>query len=424
MSMCRKFEYRGFVALTMWCLAAWVGWSQLVSSSIPAAAVFDFGSLARESSVQHTFVIANTAAVPLALAKVRPSCDCLQILCYPREIAPQSAGAIICRLIPDKVGVVDYKIYVESSDPADPIRSFSLRGTVVPGTNKTQQIGNYAGIDPQALGRVLIPRDASCYLSAAAVQAKLSAGEDLMLIDLRSARAFESIRIPGSLNLPLYALKTRSHLRSSNLALVDEAGGDPALEQECRQLRQNGFPAIWILRGGLNAWRQAGGKLQGDAFAAGKVDRLSPADFFRARNFADWLVVDAGGGKERSAYLFADRVSIPWTGNGAEFARQLETALQAQGLGKQAGAQAPSAGGSIGAVLILNERGEGYDHLAAALAGMSDVTVYYLDGGLAGYEQYLCRLSARPEVRTAGTTGARVSSRGTIVKKSCGGCPG
>ena len=388
-------------------------WTQPVSSSIPIAAAFNFGSLSREAFVQHAFVVTNSGADPLVITKVRPSCDCLRVLSYPRQIAPKAAGAVLCCLAPDKVGDVSYKVFVESTDPNAPICAMIVEGRVIPASSGKGTVSEWAAaISPQFLCRVLTPRDESCYLTASTVQSRLGAGEDIRIIDVRPASAFNELHVPSSWNLTLFALKAQRQLQPFPLLLVDSCGGDPALEQACRDLRKSGFSSVWILGGGLNAWRRSGGALEGNPAAMEQLGVLAPSVFEQARHFTDWVVVTTGASQElHTSLLFPDAVP-------------LDRIAGLQSLTGVGAAPVPS-GKSVPTfnILLLADKGDiSAASRVALLKKKADVHVYTLAGGAAGYEAYLKMCSAHPETRSL-HAGAKTSLvRGTVVKKPCGGC--
>ena len=71
---------------------------------------------------------------------------------------------------------------------------------------------------------------------------------EMLLVDIRPAAAFERLRIPGSLNVPLFAIKAKTFLKKYDLVLVDEGYRYAQIEEACRHLRRAGFPASDIER--------------------------------------------------------------------------------------------------------------------------------------------------------------------------------
>lgn len=366
--------------------------------------VYSFGVTSAQARISHDFILSNNAATPLALTKVRPSCDCLHIVAWPRVIPPATNGTIAVRLVPDKTGSVDYKVFVESQDPNAPVRVYSLQGTLTPPLARSAPNPNSPVIDSTLLTRAITLRDETCYLSTETVRARLGAGEDLRLIDVRSVQAFSEVHIPSSLNVAGFALKTQRQLQSSTLVLVDAVGGDPALEQTCRDLRKAGFTAMWILKGGLNAWHRAGGPLEGSLAAIDKLAVLTPAEFLHMRDFSDTRVLYVGAPTniDHAAFLIPE---IIYSG------------------GRSSRDANPSSVSTP--VILVTDRGEPGERSVAKSLGLDDVETLFLAGGLAGYEEFLRQASAKPErhVMKSGSVG-NGGVRGVVRRKPCGGCSG
>ena len=95
-------------------------------------------------------------------------------------------------------------------------------------------------------------------ISAAALQTKMLAGEDFMLIDVREADEFEHSRIPGSVLIPkgfFLDLSVLSHLpRDKEIILHCRSGVRSALCLEV--IQSNGFTNSRHLRGGILEWEK------------------------------------------------------------------------------------------------------------------------------------------------------------------------
>lgn len=412
---------------------------------------FDFGSVPATEIICHDFIITNNASAPINISKVRPSCDCLQILSWPRVIPPNDTGAISTRLLPDKIGPVSYRVFVESSDKSEPPRLYVIRGTVIPAPGEGRQYPYLTAVAPELFTRAVVDRDDSCYISACDIIAEdrsqrseargqgnvgaalaralptafsenrqsaignrksdgpqpalsKAEGPSFTIVDVRSPEAFNTVHIPGALNIPSHLLRTKSFLRSSGVVLVDNFGGDPKLEQTCRDLRSQSFASVDILRGGLNSWRRAGGALEGDPVAVKNISLMSPSDYSKVRDFSDWLVVNVSSNSVRAALLIPEIKSD---------LRLLTFDLR------------PST-----SILIIDDRGDNYERATAEISGFEDAAVFYLSGGLAGYENYLRLASARPEKHSIQSKPSQPASNqkqsgmggGLVRRKPCGGC--
>ncbi len=120
--------------------------------------------------------------------------------------------------------------------------------------------------------------DVSMAISPDTVQYKLKQKQKITLIDVRNPEDFTRLHIPGSINIPLHAVKTKFVLKSFLIVLINDGFQYSLLATECLKLRDMGFKAF-ILDGGLYAWNRAESQLTGDLFAAGRHENsYSPED--------------------------------------------------------------------------------------------------------------------------------------------------
>ena len=83
--------------------------------------------------------------------------------------------------------------------------------------------------------------DSSLTISVKTVLYKLKQKQSITLIDIRGAREFERLKIPGSINISLYAIKTKTYLKPSLIVLTNQGFGYSNLEAEGRRLAELGF---------------------------------------------------------------------------------------------------------------------------------------------------------------------------------------
>lgn len=112
---------------------------------------------------------------------------------------------------------------------------------------------------------VVLPRIASWWRARGRpvmdpVQASdLVSGSGALVVDLRSPEAFRSGHIRGSLNVPFKDLAARFAIPDPkarrSLLLVDET--DQLSHLALEQLAARGFGWVYVLKGGLKAWRRA-----------------------------------------------------------------------------------------------------------------------------------------------------------------------
>jgi rhodanese-related sulfurtransferase len=82
-------------------------------------------------------------------------------------------------------------------------------------------------------------------------------GEGVGLVDLREAAAFTAAHLPGAVNIPADALIERPAQTQGAVILYDDDGA--LIARRCGALRLAvGELEFFVLKGGLNAWRDAG----------------------------------------------------------------------------------------------------------------------------------------------------------------------
>lgn len=108
----------------------------------------------------------------------------------------------------------------------------------------------------------LIDYDAFCGITGPEVstyelKAKLDAGDDFLLLDVRSVREFDMTNIGGTL-IPLPELMDRlseiSECREKDIVVVCRSGARSG--KAVKDMKENGFKRVFNLRGGLLAWSE------------------------------------------------------------------------------------------------------------------------------------------------------------------------
>jgi rhodanese-related sulfurtransferase len=221
-------------------------------------------------------------------------------------------------------------------------------------------------------------------VSVAGVLQQVKGGRETLLIDVRSPEAFGRFRIPGSINIPMHFVKTKPFIKKKPFILLDEGFRYGTLTEGCGTLVDAGFPCS-VLYGGLTAWRDAGGSLEGDHATWQRLGDMSAAALFLEKDWDDWLMIDVS--QRRSALstcLMPDAVQSDVSGSSE------------QAVSKLSGAGRGGRTGPLNRILIFNEKGTDYDSIRflAGKAGLK--TIFYLEGGLEQYAAYLNqrRLSA------------------------------
>jgi len=230
---------------------------------------------------------------------------------------------------------------------------------------------------------------------------KLKEKDPPTLVDVREKAQFEAVNIPGSINIPLFAVKTKTFLKARPLILVNEGYAYEPLERACAHLRNNGFKA-WILDGGLTAWKQKGGALRGDPFQQQGLNKVPAPVFYTEKAYDNWLIVDMGTAERaQTTALMPQAIHIPLVKNTAAFATALKKAV------------AQHKDNPLLLVLLFNDKGEGYEAIEQAIHEGGMAKVFFLTGGLEAYDRFVKNLS---QIRQAQDNSKQ------IIKK-CINCP-
>ncbi|HOW98755.1 MAG TPA: rhodanese-like domain-containing protein [Kiritimatiellia bacterium] len=349
------------------------------------AEVYRFGTANLNDRLTNRFVLRNEQPNPLGVQSVTPSCECVHVMRWPTNVEAGAAGEIEILFVPDKAGAVDYRLQVKTSSASMPQLEYAIQGVVT------------------AAPRARVDRDWSLYLGTDEAGALVRDPGRALLVDVRSAQEYERARIPGSLNIPLYAVKAKGFLRGRKVVLVDEGCGSRVLDEECRKLRGMGFPEVWLWYGGLNAWQRRGGPLEGPGTAG--MNRITPIALHDIGFSTDWLVIATGGAKTNQ---WEGGVIIPFNpAKPGDFAAAVNAAIQ----------ERPQ----VGSVLIASDQGGDYEPVSA-LAGRINGFVFYLEGGWEAWEAHRRMMGAIRQGHTVVAQGSAPGG-GTRVRPGCGGCP-
>jgi rhodanese-related sulfurtransferase len=277
-------------------------------------------------------------------------------------------------------------------------RAYSSNKGITPKESKKEQkeLGNnyFTG--------KLKKRNPALTIAADSVLQQFKEKQDVILIDVRSSSEYNKFRIPGSIDIPLFAIKTKTFLKSKPLILINEGYSYSNLEQECLILRKSGFKAS-VLNGGLYQWKQKGGLLEGDVFAQRELNRILPQNFVTEKNYENWIVVDISQEESPEArYLFPGVSYIPYSNDSGQFISKFKSLVNKQ------------TKGPFLSFLIYNAHGENYDKIEALLQKSEISNVFFLKGGL---EAYKMLGSIRQDKDNQGRT------RAVKTVKKCASCP-
>lgn len=222
--------------------------------------------------------------------------------------------------------------------------------------------------EEQSEGSPIEP-DYSLAVTATELIRKTKQNRKVILVDIRSPEEFERLRIPGAINVALYAVKTKAYLKAQPFVLVGAGFEWRDLASECHLLQQSGFKPS-ALFGGLVAWQSQGGPLEGDRLLVATYREISAYLFFHEKDYKDIKVFDVSPKPLSPAKkLIHGTVHVENIERLVKFAKQ--NALTYRTL------------------VLFNERGEQYEKFNAALKTAGITNAFYLKGGLSGYRNFL-----------------------------------
>ncbi len=329
---------------------------QANAAEVPDAfdGTWELGRLQVDETIQRVFSVADADGNAWLLEEVAVSCDCIEVDGWTPEVPAGGTGEISLRYHSSGTGFVEKWVDVQGRDSqGDEVkRRYLVTGRVFPAW----------GVDPD-----LCPDEAAC-------KAILDDPLSVLVVDVRGDVAFRKGHVPGAMELPLFAVKGKGFLRDRKVVVMDEGWGRAAAE--VRRLRsEEGMSQLWLWPGGLVAWRDMGGTVEGDGpFDA---DRLPPETVEPISEMPEWLVVDAGGAREGWDAVLAmpaGTVHIPFRrGEEEAFQAALERAVE------EADALF---------VLVGTESGQDAADVAALRSSMA-CGVFHLSGGWKEWRNWL-----------------------------------
>jgi rhodanese-related sulfurtransferase len=366
------------------------------ASTDTAAERLDLGVLSVGSKTEKALPIRNPLNQPLVVAKTTLSCPaCTHVLFSPKTIPANGEDRLRVSIRPEKAGKAEVQVVVEFDNHKVPKKIFTL----------AWETGEEAW--KKAAGAFRI--------GATQAAGLVSKDPTTVLIDVRSPALYVQAHVPGSINLPLYTLKTKAYLKAKPVILIDEGCGLDRTLREVSRLQELKFTDVHLLEGGLRAWQLAGGKIEGDRAAGSALATLNVADFHESEHGKGWLLVHASPTK--GVGTLKDRNSIKqivFDGDVKLFAKQLQSLVEKSK--------------NISQVLILTDRGDAYDAIETATRFTIRTPVFYLSGGAEAYARHVqleADLKNRREVKMADNSVVKFGDHGAGSRKGggCGSCP-
>lgn len=230
----------------------------------------------------------------------------------------------------------------------------------------------------------------SCFVEAKDVLDGYKKGQ-VIFVDVRDAKSFARLQIPGSQNIPLFALKVKDYLKKEHVVLLNNGRTSTDLLNECMSLRGKGFENVAVMVHGLLSWSSVGGALQGDLGDLMKASWMTPLEYTQDETSRGWHVVSfvdsAAGAAANSAFPKAQVVKL--TGNEPVSAATQQLLKESQRLGKQSPTEQ---------LLVVDKSGAISESIAAILqqqnGGQMPTNVFFMTGGLDAYQAHQEKMRA------------------------------
>ena len=236
-------------------------------------------------------------------------------------------------------------------------------------------------------GRV---RSEDGYVGADWLSSKAASGIAVEVVGIGGDRGG---RPGGGIQVLGFSLRYKEVVRGRGIVLVGDGYRYRDLERARNALREGGHGDVWILWGGVHAWQQEAGAGMGDAEREWAVRGIRAWEFFGEREYEHWRVIDVSvrdGGENSPRFWGAEVVDGRLDAN--EFGNALR-ALADDG-----------AEGDDRITLVVSEGGENYERVQAALRDRRVGEVFYLEGGMKAYREFVAlqEAVARKGQRTSG----------------------
>lgn len=218
---------------------------------------------------------------------------------------------------------------------------------------------------PEAIEKVVISPE----------ELQVQRDHDWLLIDVRPQKEFERFHLRNSLNIPIHVLKTKPFLKNRNVVLIN-ARHHYLLVATAIALQQFGFSNTKVLQGGLLGWKKQGGDLEGDYFSYQYLDELPTREYQLLKHEGSWQIFVLTNQRATDTSVFGTIAQIHITSDVDVIIKSIEQ---------------PNENSIITDydILIVTEDGRGYQNIRRLLEGSKAPMVYYLQGGVKGYEKYI-----------------------------------
>lgn len=201
--------------------------------------------------------------------------------------------------------------------------------------------------------------------------------DEIKFVDVRLPEEYARYHIAGSINIPLYMVRTKEFLKTIPVMLVNDGRCTIELENTCRELKQSGFKNVSVLDGGLFAWHASQKPLEGDLIELSRLSHMSAEELFEVRASASWTVIEIsapGKNNDIRSWLPANIITVP----PSLMATVSSTVQQLRKKNPQ------------GKILLIADSDDAYQRVDAQIkkSGVAP-GILHLDGGIKGYRAHI-----------------------------------
>ncbi|MEE9343694.1 MAG: rhodanese-like domain-containing protein [Gammaproteobacteria bacterium] len=200
----------------------------------------------------------------------------------------------------------------------------------------------------------------------------------ITLVDVRNKAEYASHRIPGAVNIPLFAVKQKSFLRHRAVVLLNEGRTHVELLSTCKALMADGFDNVKVLDGGIHSWITMSGPVDGNKAALAHHRVITPPEFVSALPERQWVVILLDDQKKSTFVSLAGHKVIEYPGDMDQLVNVLVNAFKKN-----------EQGDTRNAVLLANRQGKNYQAITALLKEHAVSHTFLLAGGTEAYQGYL-----------------------------------
>ncbi len=316
---------------------------------VQISASIDLGEIEFGQVVASTLTVSNPTRHPVEIRGVESSCVCLTVGGFPKTIAPGGTGKIELRIAAAEVGEFDFVATTSFKGRRLEVSQSHLLHTVVK--------------SPAVVARQEAEQEGLLIPASEAIQ-KMRL---LVLIDIRDVNAFTRASVPGAQNFPLFALKTKNRLKNSAVVLMADGMADMEIYEECRKLRKLGFANTRVLDGGIRAWKQAGGMVEGTSRIGSETGLVNAWRTAHSQEQKGWDYLKINLTNEPTAATTPVPLigQVSYSNDPAELRASL----------------APYLAANPRRLMVVAPDDAAYSKIEEALKGMSERPVFYLSGG-------------------------------------------